>query len=84
MKIIVVFENRTQSLVFSRDLKKIGVPCSLINTPREIVISCGVSVQLDEKYIAKALALLKTRKYLTFKGIYRVNTNSFGYKYSKI
>ncbi len=82
--IIAVFENRTQSLLFSRELKKLGVQCRLINTPRAISTSCGVSVEFKAVDAKRALVALKMTKLTSFRGFYRQVLTGIGKQYTKI
>ena len=72
MRIIVVFENRTSTLLFSKDLKSMHVPTMVVNTPRAIATSCGISVELDEKYLRAVEILISKHNYPSFRGVYKI------------
>ena len=46
--LIFAFRSRAQSMKYYNELKKTGVNCALINTPREISVGCGLSVKTLE------------------------------------
>ena len=84
MRIIVVFENRTSTLLFSRDLRALHIPSMIVNTPRGIATSCGISVELDERFLKTVYALVTKNKYTLFKGVNRVVRYSMGTRYIKL
>lgn len=56
--IIIAFKARSDSLKFSELLRKGGVPSTIINTPRELSVGCGLSVSVEQKYREYALSLI--------------------------
>ncbi len=53
-KVFALFQNRTQALTFSRNLNRLGIKTRIVNSPRELSTSCGLSVQFDYKNLQKA------------------------------
>ena len=51
--IIAVFTNRNKSMQFASTLKRLGIPNKTINTPRELSVSCGLSVVFKSMYLNK-------------------------------
>ena len=45
--VIAVLPSRTQVMSFYQFLRRIGVGCIIIDTPREISSSCGVCVKIS-------------------------------------
>lgn len=45
--VIAVLPSRTQVMSFYQFLRRLGVNCLIINTPREISQSCGVCVKFS-------------------------------------
>lgn len=70
MEILAVFQNRTQALAFSRGLNKYGVRTRIINTPREITSSCGLSVVFGKVSLTKAKHLLGMSQNYSFAGFF--------------
>lgn len=56
--IIIAFGSRTVSMRFSDYLARNGLPTTMINTPRELSIGCGLSVMVDERYLGQVKYLL--------------------------
>lgn len=52
--IIISFDNRNNTLRFSESLKKLYVRHKVISTPRELTMSCGLSIIIAESDVAKA------------------------------
>lgn len=71
--IIAVFRSRTESIRFSDALNGQGVATSLVNTPREVMIGCGVSVRLDVKHKNIAQLILNKISAHSFVGFYLKN-----------
>ena len=66
---LAVFRSRTETLNFASLLKSYGVYCSVVNTPRRINVSCGISVQFSSKDISFVKQILSRRKFDTFAGL---------------
>ena len=79
--VIAVFNNRNQSMQFATYLKRLGVNCKTVSTPRELSVSCGLSVVFLLKNINKAKYVLKSFNFAGFIGFYKVNDMNFGKKY---
>ena len=73
MMILAVFRSRSQSIDYSIRLKKFGVPSETVAAPKEVKIGCGLCVRLDGRDVARASAILKTGKYSSFKGFYKMD-----------
>ncbi len=67
---IAVFRARTETLTFASLLKSYGVRVGIINTPRRLNVSCGISVTFESAYLSVAENILKRRKFDSFAGIY--------------
>lgn len=72
MMILAVFRSRTHSLDYLERLHKYGVDATTAPTPKEAKIGCGLCVRFDSRVFTKARAILKTGKYPTFKGFYKM------------
>ena len=71
-KILAVFGNRSHSMQFASNLKRIGVRCSVINTPRELSVSCGISVLFDKMSLSRARTIVDYYKFSSFNKFYYV------------
>ena len=67
---LVVFRSRTETLNFASILRSYGVNCMIVNTPRRINVSCGISVQINARDSAIAKQILSRRRFDTFAGLY--------------
>ena len=75
MKIIVTFKSKNQAMLYSTQLAQRGVKNRLINTPRFLSLSCGLSVEIDMINIALAKELLIRHNFDSLGGIYAINKN---------
>ena len=72
MIILAVFRSRSHSIDYAERLHKYGVLATLVPTPKEARIGCGLCVKLDGRDAPRASAILKTGKYPSFKGFYKM------------
>ena len=73
MMILTVFRSRAQSLDYAERLQKYGVAATTMPAPKEAKIGCGLCVRFEERYFSRASALLRSRKYSSFKGFYKLD-----------
>lgn len=71
--LIFAFRSRAQSMKYYNELKKTGVNCSLINTPREISVGCGLSVKTSDESYVTAVEVLNRLSLNTFLGAFSVS-----------
>lgn len=69
---IAVFRSRAQAIDCNSRLHSLGVPSSLINTPREANIGCGLSVKIPQNMIDRAKRIIASGRYSAFYGYFRV------------
>ncbi len=75
MNYIVVFRARSETLKFSSLLSSYRVPNMVVTTPRQISVSCGISVKIGPKGLDIAKTILSRRQFYTFAGIYTDGKN---------
>ena len=73
MMILAVFRSRAHSLDYAERLNKYGVAATTVPTPQEAKIGCGLCVRFDARYFPRAQAILKTGRYTSFKGFYKMD-----------
>lgn len=73
MMILAVFRSRAHSLNYAERLNGYGVSATTVPTPKEAKIGCGLCVRFDARYLVRARAILKTGKYTSFKGFYKID-----------
>ena len=81
--IVAVFGNRNHTMQFASYLKRMGVRCKTIDTPRALSEACGISVVFFEKDIELAKIILNRFRFATSKGLYLENGDIFK-KYTRI
>lgn len=83
-KVLAVFQNRTHALTFSRNLNKMGIKTKIVNTPRELTLSCGLSIQFDYKELNKVKNSNMAFGLGSLSGFYIVNGVGLLPKYIKV
>lgn len=79
--IIAVFNNRNQAMQFASFLKRMGVGCKTISTPRELSVSCGLSVVFAYSNMVQANYVLKSSRFTAFGGFFKIVNNNVFKKY---
>lgn len=69
---IAVFRARSHTINFANLLNSYKVPCQVINTPRKVNVSCGVSVRFEPRDLPIVEKILSRRNFDTFGGIYNI------------
>ncbi len=72
--LIVVFTSRNDTMQFYNILKSYNTYCSIINTPRLLARSCGISVKIVGGNLDLAKQIISSRKFSTFKGIFKLSS----------
>ena len=68
--ILAVFRSKTETLSFASILRSYGIFCSMVNTPRKINVSCGISVRFSAQNEPIARQILSRRRFDTFAGFF--------------
>ena len=84
MFVLATFNNRTHALQFSNQLKIMGISVKIINMPREISSSCGLSIMFNYQHLSKAKTIINTNNYASFRGFYLKKQNKNMFVYEKI
>ena len=66
----VAFRSRQQTTALLTALKSAGVPCTIINTPHEIGMGCGLSVRFSLNDTKMIQSLLDRQRYSALIGVY--------------
>lgn len=69
---LAVFRSRTETLNFASILRSYGINCVIVNTPRKINVSCGISVKFSPNSINFAKQIILRRNFDTFAGFFNV------------
>ena len=67
---VFAFRSRTQSMKLYDILHEHGVECDIVNTPREVSASCGLSVRVADENRDRAVSLFDYYRPDTLIGIF--------------
>lgn len=67
---LAVFRSRSQAYSFKSILDSYKVPSSIIPTPRQVSVSCSLSVKFEAKDLPIVKDIFKRRKFDTFVGFF--------------
>lgn len=82
--IIIVLNNRNNAMQLATYLKKSGVRCKIQNTPRELSISCGLSIYINNRDLPILRNIIMAYNYASFVKIYQIISNGIVKKYIPI
>lgn len=74
-EVLAVFRSRSQAIDCNARLRALGVPASLINTPREANIGCGLSIKVPLSALGRVRLIIKNANYSAFYGYFGMQTN---------
>ena len=69
---IAVFRARNETITFANLLRSYGVNVMIVSTPRQINVSCGISVRFNNENLETAKNLLARRRFDSFGGFYLI------------
>ena len=72
--IVIAYKSRAHTVRFAEFLRKNGVYCQIINTPKEAGVGCGLSVRLSVKDHQAARRAVKIIGFTSFAGAFIVKT----------
>lgn len=75
--ILAVFAVRTETMQFYNMLKRAGINAMIVETPKSLQASCGISVKLMQNDFSRANNILRTSNMRSFVRFYLVN-GTFG------
>ncbi len=73
MTVLAVFRSRAHSLDYAERLYSYGITATTVSAPKEARIGCGLCVRFDARMFPRAKAVLKTGRYSSFKGFYKMD-----------
>lgn len=74
---LVVFRSRSETMKFVNILNSYGVFVSVVNTPRQLSVSCGISAKIQTASLNLAKDILRRRQFYTFAGIFYSSGNNY-------
>ncbi|MBO4252061.1 MAG: DUF3343 domain-containing protein [Clostridia bacterium] len=72
--LVISFRSRAHTVRFAEFLRKNGVYCQIINTPKEAGVGCGLSVRVSVKDRSAAQKAARITDYASFAGFFLVKT----------
>ena len=76
--IAITFRSRAHTVRFAEFLRRNGVYCQIINTPKEAGVGCGLSVRIKTAHFAVAKRCVAITDYNSFAGFFLVKTVGSG------
>ena len=68
---VAAFRSRQQVLRFESQLRRMGVPVSVVSTPRDISMGCGLSVRFPLEYAQTVRGAARSGDSSNLIGLYR-------------
>ena len=81
---IAVFHSKTDVFLFMNYLKRSGVFCETVGTPKEAKVGCGLSVRFLKNNLSVAREILNSVRFNSFYAMYQVQVVGFRSVMSKI
>ena len=80
--LLAIFRNRTDTMAFYSIMQSYRIPCQIVNTPKQALVACGISVKFSIYDYKKAFEIFKRRNFSSFVGFYNVFEDNRSYKIS--
>lgn len=68
--LIISYKSRNSLYAFAKILRQMGIASSIINTPRNIALSCGLSLKVDFAYFSQVVSLISNAQLQGFWGVF--------------
>lgn len=68
--LIVSYKSRNSLYAFAKILRQYGIASSIINTPRNIALSCGLSLKVDFAFFGQVSGLVSSTHLPGFWGVF--------------
>ena len=82
--LIISFKSRNSLYAFSKTLRANGISVSIINTPRNIAISCGLSIKTEMRHFSIISTMIKQSNLVDFIGIFSETRNGSSTQYERL
>lgn len=70
--LIISFKSRNNVMTFAKIMQKNGLYTSVINTPRSVSISCGLSIRTEFHNLQSVITLLRKSNLSGLIGVYSI------------
>lgn len=81
---LVAFRSRNETLYLANILNNGGYRVSIINTPKDAGLSCGISVKFEERFLSIIKSIIMTKPFRSFAGIFRVTSDGQRSRYERL
>ena len=71
--ILAVFAVRTETISFYNMLKRARMNAMVVETPKSLQASCGISVKFSQDDLSKAKSIIKNGNFRSFVRFYAIN-----------
>lgn len=79
--LLIVFASRRDAVSFAEKLQYNNAPFEIINTPRRLSLSCGISVKTSERSVNTVRRILNSYRFSSYSGMYIYkNSNYYPYR----
>lgn len=75
--IIAVFGNRNHALQYASYLKRNGIRNKVVDTPRELSVSCGISIIFSQENMGRAKLILARTNMIPYVRLYLISGDLF-------
>lgn len=82
--LIIAFKSRNNLQSFARNLRLYGISVSIVNTPRSVSVSCGLSARVEYRYLNTIKIALSKTDLSSFLGVYAITRNGVYEQVEKI
>ncbi len=69
---VAAFRSRSQVFMFEGALRREGIPVSIVSTPRDVSMGCGLSVRFRMEDVQPVIRVLRQVNTSNLIGLYRV------------
>lgn len=81
---LAVFRSRNETLYLANMLNCNGYRVTVINTPKDAGLACGISVRFDENILPIVRSCIQSKPFRSFGGFYRIVNNGNRNSYQKL
>ncbi len=73
-ELLAIFRSRSQAMDCYLKMKAMKLPASIINTPKEANVGCGLSLKIPSGSAGRAKSLINKARYSAFYGYMKIDT----------
>ena len=84
MYYLAVFSSRNETLYLAKMLMSNGYMATIVNTPKEAGLTCGISVKFDSKISSAIKMFISSKPFRSFVGIYKISMENGHTTYEKV